>query len=92
MRGFSPEGIETRMLMQSTIRNAGRVALFTAALTIVPAGLIGTAAAQVAGYGEKQMGPANEKPSVTSKISIAQHLDQQLPLSAVFTDEPGKPV
>ena len=80
------------MLKQSTIRNTGRAALFAAALVIVPVGLIGTAAAQVAGYGEKQMGPANEKPSVTSKISIAQHLNQQLPLSTVFTDETGKQV
>jgi protein SCO1/2 len=80
------------MLMQSTIRNAGRVVLFTAALAIVPACLIGTAAAQVSGYGEKQMGPANVKPSITSKISIAQHLNQQLPLSTVFTDETGKQV
>jgi protein SCO1/2 len=48
--------------------------------------------AQVAGYGDKQMGPANEKPSVTSKISISQHLNQSIPLNAVFTDETGKQV
>jgi protein SCO1 len=77
------------MLMQSTIRSVYRGAIFTAGAAFVLASVL---SAQVAGYGEKQAGPVNEKPSVTSKISIAQHLDQPLPLGAVFTDETGKQV
>jgi protein SCO1 len=77
------------MLMQSTIRSVFRGAIFTAgaALVLAPSML-----AQVAGYGEKQIGPVNEKPSVTSKISISQRLNQPLPLNAVFTDDAGKQV
>jgi protein SCO1 len=48
--------------------------------------------AQVSGYGDKQMGPANDKPSVLGGVGIAQHLNTQLPLSLVFTDDAGKPV
>ena len=77
------------MRHRSTIRSVFRGAIFTAGIALV---LVSTLSAQVAGYGEKQMGPVNEKPSVTSKISISQHLNQPLPLSAVFTDETGKQV
>jgi protein SCO1/2 len=48
--------------------------------------------AQVSGYGDKQMGPANTKSPILSKIGIAQHLNQQLPLNLTFTDDAGKPV
>ncbi len=77
------------MLMQSTIRSVYRGAIFTAGAALV---LASGVHAQVAGYGEKQMGPVNEKPSITQKISISQHLNQSLPLSTVFTDETGKQV
>jgi protein SCO1/2 len=48
--------------------------------------------AQVSSYGDKQMGPANEKNPILNKVGIVQHLNWQLPLSTTFTDETGKPV
>uniref|UniRef100_E6QL42 Electron transport protein SCO1/SenC n=1 Tax=mine drainage metagenome TaxID=410659 RepID=E6QL42_9ZZZZ len=48
--------------------------------------------AQVSAPGEKQIGPINEKPSVLSKVGIAQRLNQQLPLNLPFVDETGKAV
>jgi protein SCO1/2 len=85
---------EQIMQYTSTIRSVFRGAIFTvgAALVLASSGLIGTAGAQVASPGEKQMGPLNEKPSVTSKITITQRLNQPLPLGATFTDETGKQV
>jgi protein SCO1 len=77
------------MQYTSTIRSVFRGAIFTAGAALV---LASNLSAQVAAYGEKQMGPVNQKPSVTSKISISQRLNQSLPLSAVFTDETGKQV
>ena len=58
--------------------------------------LAGAAAAlgQVAPNGMKQMGePAEDKlPSILNSVKIEQHLNQQLPLDAPFTDESGQPV
>jgi protein SCO1/2 len=50
--------------------------------------------AQVAGPGEKTMGePADEHlPNILNKVTIAQRLNEQLPLSAKFVDETGKTV
>jgi protein SCO1/2 len=49
--------------------------------------------AQVSGYGDKETGPANDKPpSITDGIHIDQHLNTQLPLNLTFTDDAGKPV
>jgi protein SCO1/2 len=48
--------------------------------------------AQVSAYGDKQMGPGNEKPSVLNGIGIAQRLNEQLPLNLAFNDDAGKPV
>ena len=50
--------------------------------------------AQVSGYGEKQMGEnhGDQLPSMLQKVSVAQHLNQQLPLDAQFVDETGKQV
>ena len=50
--------------------------------------------AQVSDYGQKQMGdPAQDKmPAVLHDVTIAQHLDRQLPLNAAFTDEAGRAV
>lgn len=50
--------------------------------------------AQVSGYGEKQMGEnhGDQLPSMLQKVSVAQHLNQQLPLDATFVDETGKQV
>ncbi len=50
--------------------------------------------AQVAGPGEKTMGePADEHlPNILNKVTIAQRLNEPLPLSAQFVDETGKTV
>jgi protein SCO1/2 len=41
---------------------------------------------------EKSMGPANNMPSILSKVGIAQHLNEQLPLNLTFVDDQGKQV
>jgi protein SCO1/2 len=50
--------------------------------------------AQVSSYGDKQSGEntGDQLPQVLQKVQVSQHLDQQLPLSAAFVDETGKPV
>lgn len=49
--------------------------------------------AQVSSYGDKQVGPVNDKPpSILNGVGIAQNLNQQLPLSLTFTDDAGKQV
>ena len=50
--------------------------------------------AQVSSYGDKQEGEnvGNELPNVLQKVQVAQHLNQQLPLDATFTDETGATV
>ena len=47
--------------------------------------------AQVAAYGDKQMGEVatDQPPTLLSKVSIRQKLNQQLPLDGKFRDEPG---
>ncbi len=53
-----------------------------------------SASAQVAGYGDKTMGEnrGDELPTVLQRVQVTQHLNAQLPLNAVFTDETGAPV
>jgi len=82
------------MKLQSTIRSVFRGAIFTAgaAFVLSASAFISGAKAQVAGYGDKQMGPANQKSSILDKVGIAQHLNQALPLNATFTDDAGKQV
>jgi protein SCO1/2 len=49
--------------------------------------------AQVSSYGDKQMGPSNDKPpSILNGVGIEQHLNTQLPLNLTFTDDAGKQV
>jgi protein SCO1/2 len=49
--------------------------------------------AQVSSYGDKETGPANDKPpSILGGVGIAQNLNAQLPLSLTFTDDAGKQV
>ena len=82
------------MRQVSTIRSgARRAAEWAAAVAmILCAGMPLTVAAQVSSYGDKTLGPTNDKPSVLSKVGITQKLDQQLPLGLNFTDETGKQV
>lgn len=77
------------MQFAHTIRKAWRAAVLATGAAVVLTPLAG---AQVAGYGDKQMGPANEKSSLLNKITITQHLNQQLPLNLTFTDDAGKQV
>jgi protein SCO1/2 len=52
-----------------------------------------TVSAQVSGYGEKQAGPANDRPpTLLDKVGIQLKLDGQLPLNLTFTDETGKSI
>jgi protein SCO1/2 len=71
-----------------------RAAMIAAGLaTLCSVGLAPSLTAQVSSYGDKQMGPANDKPpSILNGVGIAQNLNQQLPLSLTFTDDAGKPV
>jgi protein SCO1 len=52
------------------------------------------AAAQVASYGDKQMGEnrGDELPKVLQKVGVSQRLNQPLPLDAQFVDDTGKAV
>jgi len=81
--------------MQSTytIRRNWRSAVMAAAGAVVLCVVVPSLVAQVSGYGEKAVGPVNDKPPAILKgVGIAQHLNQQLPLSLTFTDDAGKPV
>lgn len=87
------------MTTVATIRPAKRrvathVVLATLFLSFVGLSTIFVASAQVAPLGEKSMGePAQTKlPVILQKATIAQHLNQQLPLAADFRDEAGKTV
>lgn len=77
------------MQFKSTIRSFAGAAVLAAGAAIVLAPAL---AAQVSGYGEKQVGPANEKAPILNKVGIAQRLNQQLPLHLTFTDDAGQPV
>jgi protein SCO1 len=63
-----------------------------AALLCLAALATSLAAAQVSSYGDKDEGPANDKPTVLNGVGIAQHLNQQIPLDLTFTDDAGKQV
>lgn len=81
------------MQYTGTIRKTLRtVALNAAAAIVLAAAGAPSLTAQVSGYGDKQMGPVNEKSRILDKVGIAQHLDQQLPLNLTFTDDAGKQV
>jgi protein SCO1/2 len=70
------------------------MAMATAGMIVLWAGMLAPAlVAQVSSYGDKQMGPTNDKPpSILDGVGIAQHLNQQLPLNLSFTDDAGKQV
>ncbi len=79
------------MMGGSTIRRSRRVAM--AAGTIVFSLAAPFLAAQVSSYGDKQAGPANDRPpSILNGVGVDQHLNTQLPLGLAFTDDAGKPV
>jgi len=77
--------------MQRTrpVRSVRRGAWAVAAALVLCACAAG---AQVSGYGDKQVGTANEQPTVLKDVGIAQRLNQPLPLGLAFTDETGRAV
>src|ERR1700722_888136 len=84
----APEGANF-MRFAGTIRSTLRHAALSAFAASVLAPCI---ASQVSSYGDKQMGAANETPSLLKKVGITQNLNTQLPLGLAFTDDEGKRV
>jgi protein SCO1/2 len=81
------------MTMWRTIRGGWQAAVLGCAL--LGASVFATSAhAQVASYGDKQMGQntGDQLPSVLQKVGVTQRLNQQLPLDAQFVDDTGKAV
>lgn len=75
-----------------TIRKITYAALAVAAAVVLllAASLV---SAQVSSYGDKQVGPANDRPpSILNGVGIEQRLNTQLPLNLTFTDDAGKQV
>jgi protein SCO1 len=73
-----------------TIRSKGRRVVMACGLAAL-CSLAGVA--QVSQVGDKQVGLPNDKPpALLDKVTIAQHLDAQLPLNLQFVDETGKAV
>jgi protein SCO1/2 len=63
------------------------------ALALCLAAHVPSLMAQVSSYGDKEMGPVNDKPpSILGGVGIAQNLNGQLPLGLTFTDDAGKQV
>jgi protein SCO1 len=52
------------------------------------------ALAQVSSYGDKQAGQnaGDQLPQVLQRVQVTQHLNQQLPMDAVFVDDTGRSV
>jgi protein SCO1/2 len=74
-----------RSTRHGALRMAAAAALF---LAVAPSVL-----AQVSSYGDKESGPANDKPpSILNGVGIAQNLNGQLPLALTFTDDEGQQV
>src|SRR5579863_9949848 len=73
--------------MRRSWRSAAMIAAFCAA-ALTPSLL-----AQVSSYGDKETGPANDKPpALLNGVGISQNLNKQLPLDLTFTDDAGKQV
>jgi protein SCO1 len=81
------------MTMWRTIRGGWQAAVLGCALLDASVFAI-SAQAQVASYGDKQMGQntGDQLPSVLQKVGVTQRLNQQLPLDAQFVDDTGKAV
>lgn len=78
-----------------TIRRSWRKAAKAAMAAVAMCGWLSShlLLAQVSSYGDKQMGPTTDQaPSVLSRVGIAQHLNEQIPLNLTFTDDAGKQV
>jgi len=81
------------MQHKSTIRNRWHAtAMAAAGMLLVCLASATSAGAQVSSYGEKEMGAANEKPALLDNVGISQHLNGQLPVSLILTDDEGNQV
>ena len=78
------------MQWAGTIRRKLHVSLTFAAAAIVVCSC--ALQAQVSSYGDKEMGPQNDKPGVLNGVGVAQHLNWQLPLNLTFVDDAGKQI
>jgi protein SCO1/2 len=80
--------------MSHKTRNArftGRAALIAMASVLSFAAPLLTA--QVSSYGDKEASTTSDKPpSLLNKVTVEQHLNQQLPLALTFTDDAGQQV
>jgi protein SCO1/2 len=76
------------MTKKQTIRGGWQAAILCCVLLGSPL------FAQVSSYGDKQSGEntGDQLPQVLQKVGVSQHLNQQLPLDAIFLDETGKSV
>jgi len=76
------------MMNWRTIRGSWQAGILCCALLSVPL------FAQVSSYGDKQAGEnsGDQLPQILQKITVEQHLNQQLPLDASFVDDTGKAV
>jgi protein SCO1 len=90
--GWEKEGRE--MQHRSTIRkNWHATAVAAAGIFLVCLAVASPALfAQVSSYGDKQAGTANEKPALLDSVGISQHLNGQLPLNVMLTDDEGNQV
>ena len=81
------------MELGSTIRKHWRETAVATAGAIVLCLAAPLLSAQVSSYGDKETGPANDKPpSILGGVGIDQHLNTQLPLNLAFTDDAGRQV
>ncbi len=76
------------MRLTTTIRTVKLIGIL--AVSVLTAVMSG----QVSSYGEKQAGDntGDQLPKVLKGVQVVQHLNQQLPLDATFTDETGRKV
>ena len=75
------------------MRRIERAGVIASLCSIVFAFVAPLASAQVSSYGDKEMGPANDKPpAILNGVGIEQHLNTQLPLNLTFIDDAGKQV
>ena len=79
------------MRQSVTKRVAMKVAGIALSCAFLAAGAIPAGFAQSSWYGEKHIGPtAEQQPPMLKQITIAQRLNQQIPLDLQFRDETGR--
>jgi protein SCO1/2 len=81
------------MRSQESAKRIGKNGRMFAAAFLCITALAPVLHAQVSSYGEKEIGARSDKPpAIVNSISIAQHLNQQIPLDLTFNDDMGRPV